>query len=158
MALAALVGLGDPELVNLGRNGPKVRREDVVLIAARDLDPEEKFLLTDSGICVFTMRAVDERGIAAVANEAIQKLKHVDRLHVSLDMDCLDPTEAPGVGTPVPGGLTYREAQLLMEMLADTKRIGSVDVVEVNPILDERNETAQIAVDLVESLFGKSIL
>ena len=158
MALAALVGLGEEKLVNLGRSGPKLRREDVVMIASRDLDPGEKTLLKDHGICVYTMRAIDERGIAAIAAEAIKKLSHVKRIHVSLDMDSLDPTEAPGVGTPVPGGLTYREAQLLMEMLADTNLVQSVDVVEVNPILDERNETAGIAVDLVESLFGKSIL
>jgi arginase len=158
MALASLVGLGDPELVNLGRIGPKIRRQDIVMIAVRDIDPGEKELLRQSGICVYTMRSIDEGGIAAIASQAIAKLAHVDRLHVSLDMDCLDPTEAPGVGTPVPGGLTYREAQLLMEMLADTKHVASADVVEVNPILDERNETAGIAVDLVESLFGKSIL
>ena len=93
-----------------------------------------------------------------VAKEALHKLSHTSRLHVSLDLDCLDPTEAPGVGTPVPGGLTYREAQLLMEMLSDTNRVTSVDVVEVNPILDEHNETAETAAELMESLFGKSIL
>jgi arginase len=158
MALAILLGLGEPDLVDLGRPGPKLQREDVVMIAVRDLDRGERCLLKDSGVQVYTMRAVDERGIAAVATEAIKKLSHVKRIHVSLDMDCLDPTEAPGVGTPVPGGLTYREAQLLMEMLADTGRVQSADVVEVNPILDERNETATMAVELLESLFGKSIL
>lgn len=158
MSLATLVGLGDPELVNLGRPGAKVRRTDIVMIAVRDLDPGEKTLLKENGICVYTMRSVDERGMAAVAAEAIRRLQHVNRLHVSLDMDCLDPTEAPGVGTPVPGGLTYREAQLLMEMLADTDKVRSADVVEVNPILDERNETGLMAAELVESLFGKSIL
>src|SRR5262249_31686222 len=125
MALAVLVGLGAKELVNLGRPGPKVRIQDIVMIAARDLDPGEKGLLKEHGICVYTMREVDERGIAAVAAEAIKRLSHVPRLHVSLDMDCLDPTEAPGVGTPVAGGLTYREAQLLMEMLADTNLVQS---------------------------------
>jgi arginase len=104
------------------------------------------------------MRAIDERGMATVMKEAIDKLSGHDRLHVSLDLDSLDPSEAPGVGTPVPGGLTYREAQLAMEMLSDTKRVMSVDVVEVNPILDERNETAVTAVELLESLFGKEIL
>jgi arginase len=158
MSLATLLGLGEESLVNLGRKGAKVRREDIVLIGIRDLDPEEKSLLKQHGISVYTMREVDERGMAAVAKEAIQKHSHTSRLHVSLDLDCLDPTEAPGVGTPVPGGLTYREAQLLMELLADTGRVTSVDVVEVNPILDEHNETAETAAELVETLFGKSIL
>lgn len=158
MSLAALVGLGDPGLVDLGRSGAKVRAQDIVMIGVRDLDPDEKTLLKDSGIRVYTMREVDERGMAAVAAESIKTLAHVKRIHVSLDLDALDPTEAPGVGTPSGGGLTYREAQLLMELLADTKLVQSVDVVEVNPILDERNETATIAVELVESLFGKAIL
>jgi arginase len=104
------------------------------------------------------MRDIDERGMATVMREAVDRLTHMERLHVSLDLDSLDPSEAPGVGTPVPGGLTYREAQLAMEMLADTKRVQSVDVVEVNPILDKRNETGVTAVELLESLFGKSIL
>jgi len=158
MSLAALLGHGPDSLVDLGRPGAKVLPEDVVVIGLRDLDPDERRLVKESGIHAFTMRQIDERGMAAVAREALEKLGHVDRIHVSLDLDSLDPTEAPGVGTPVPGGLTYREAQLLMEMFADSRRVRSVDVVEVNPILDERNETAQTAVELVESLFGKSIL
>jgi len=158
MSLATLLGLGEESLVNLGRKGAKILREDVVMIGIRDLDPDEKTLLKQHKINVYTMREVDERGMAAVAKEALHKLSHTSRLHVSLDLDCLDPTEAPGVGTPVPGGLTYREAQLLMEMLSDTNRVTSVDVVEVNPILDEHNETAETAAELMESLFGKSIL
>lgn len=158
MALASLLGLGDEQLVSLGRPGAKINFEDVVMIAIRDLDPGEKELLKKHKVNVYTMREVDERGMAAVGKEALAKLAHTQNLHVSLDLDCLDPTEAPGVGTPVPGGLTYREAQLLMEMLADARRVTSVDVVEVNPILDERNETAEIAAELVESLCGKSIL
>lgn len=158
MSLAALLGHGPPALVDLGRPGAKIRPEHVTMIGVRDLDPEERALVRSSGVTVYTMRDIDERGMAAVARETITRLSTMRRIHVSLDLDSLDPTEAPGVGTPVPGGLTYREAQLLMEMLADSKRISSVDVVEVNPILDERNETAQTAVELVESLFGKSIL
>jgi len=158
MSLATLLGHGSKELVDVGRPGPKVRPTEVVMIGVRDLDDEEKSLLRSSGVTVFTMRTIDERGMAAVARQAIDILSHAQRLHVSLDLDALDPTEAPGVGTPVPGGLTYREAQLLMEMLADTRRVGSVDIVEVNPILDERNETAQTACELMESLFGKAIL
>lgn len=158
MPLATLVGRGVPELVNLGRKGAKVRAHDVVIVGARDLDSAEKRMLRDAGVCVYTMRAIDERGMATVMKEAIDRLAHLDRLHVSLDLDSLDPSEAPGVGTPVPGGLTYREAQLAMEMLADTRRVKSVDVVEVNPILDKRNETGVTAVELLESLFGKSIL
>lgn len=158
MPLASLVGLGPKELVNLGRNGAKVKASDVVIIGARDVDPTERKLLKEAGVTVYTMRAIDERGMATVMKQAIDRLAHVKRLHVSLDLDSLDPSEAPGVGTPVPGGLTYREAQLAMEMLADTRRVCSVDVVEVNPILDKRNETGVTAVELLESLFGKSIL
>ncbi|MDH3676134.1 MAG: arginase family protein, partial [Anaerolineae bacterium] len=98
------------------------------------------------------------RGMATVAHEALARLNHLRRIHVSLDMDSLDPAEAPGVGTPVPGGLTYREAHLLMEIIADCACVGSIDVVEINPILDDRNHTAKIAVELVASLLGQSIL
>ena len=109
-------------------------------------------------LAVYTMREIDERGIAEVARQALARLAHRPRLHVSLDMDSLDPTEAPGVGTPVDGGLTYREAHLLMEILAEEATIASIDVVEVNPILDHRNETARLAVGLIASLLGKRIL
>lgn len=158
MPLAALCGLGPSELVDLGRPGAKLRPENVVLIGIRDLDPLERQLLKDSGVTIFTMRDIDERGIANVAREALDQLRNVSRLHVSLDMDSLDPSEAPGVGTPVPGGLTYREAHALMEILADRGIVGSVDIVEINPILDNRNETAETAVQLLTSLLGKSIL
>ncbi|MCI0694019.1 arginase [candidate division KSB1 bacterium] len=158
MPLAALMGLGTPELVNLGRPGPKLQPSDVILIGARDLDIAERALLKESRIGIYTMREIDERGIAAVIREALARLQHLPRLHVSLDMDCLDPMEAPGVGTPVTGGLTYREAHVLMEILADTGCVGSIDVVEINPILDERNRTAEIAAELLASLLGKSIL
>jgi arginase len=158
MPLAALMGLGAPELVNLGRPGPKLTATDVILIGIRDLDREERRLLRESRVGVYTMRQIDEQGMAAVVNEALQRLNHHTRLHISLDMDSLDPGDAPGVGTPVPGGLTYREAHLLMELLADDGRISSIDVVEINPILDERNQTARLATELIASLLGQSIL
>lgn len=158
MPLAALLGHGAPELVNLGRPGPKLTSADVVLIGIRSLDPQERVLLKDEQIRVYTMREIDERGLAAVAAEALERLSHLPRLHVSLDMDSLDPGEAPGVGTPVAGGLTYREAHLLMEIIADCACVGSVDVVEINPILDHRNDTARMAVELIASLLGQSIL
>jgi arginase len=158
MPLAALLGRGAPELVNLGRPGPKLSPKDVILIGVRDLDAQEKVLLRESGVKIYTMREIDTRGMAAVATEALERLGHLPRLHVSLDMDSLDPNEAPGVGTPVPGGLTYREAHLLMEIIADCACVGSLDVVEINPILDERNHTAKIAVELIASLLGQSIL
>lgn len=158
MALAVLLGKGYPELVNVGRMGAKLHAEDVVMIGVRELDPEERERLRGSGICVYTMRDVDELGMGVVIRGALDKLSHRQRLHVSLDMDGLDPMVVPGVGTTVPGGLTYREAQLLMEIIADTGRLASLDIVEINPILDQRNQSAQIAVELAASLFGKSIL
>jgi arginase len=158
MPLAALMGLGRPELTHLGRTGAKLKPSDVILIGTRDLDLEERRLLKDSRIGIYSMREIDERGIAEVVREALARLGHLPRLHVSLDMDSLDPMDAPGVGTPVAGGISYREAHLLMEILADTNCVGSIDVVEINPILDERNHTAEIAAELLASLLGKSIL
>jgi len=158
MPLAALTGIGDPAMVNLGRKGAKLRAKDVVLIGIRDLDTEERELLRDSGARVYTMREVDERGIGAVTDEALEYLARCNQIHVSLDMDSLDPRHAPGVGTPVAGGLTYREAHLLMEKISDSETIiGSIDVVEINPILDSRNQTAELAVELVASALGKKI-
>jgi len=158
MTLAALMGQGYPQLVDVGRPGPKVAPQDVVLVGIRDLDPEERTRLRGSGIAVYTMRDIDERGIARVTREALERLEHRDRLHITLDMDCIDPLDAPGVGTPSPGGFTYREAQLLMEIIADAGRHCAMDIVEINPILDERNRTALLAVELAASLFGKRIL
>lgn len=158
MPLAALLGSGDPALVDLGRPGPKITADRVAMIGLRDVDSGERDFLRDAGIAVFTMSDVDASGIADVARQALTHLGGVDRLHVSLDLDVVDPLEAPGVGTPVPGGLTYREAHLLMELLSRDGRVHSADVVEVNPILDERNRTAEMAVELVASLLGKSIL
>jgi arginase len=158
MPLAALLGLGAPELVHLGRPGPKLEPSQVILIGVRDLDPGERELIKKQRIGVYTMRDIDEKGMAQVAREALARLNHLSCLHISLDMDCLDPTTAPGVGTPVPGGLTYREAHLLMEIIADNARVGSIDIVEINPILDRQNETGRIALELLASLLGQSIL
>jgi arginase len=158
MPLATLLGHGFPELVDVGRPGPKLAAEDVVMIGIRELDSEERNQLRRSGIAVYTMRDIDERGMGAITREALGKLAHHKRIHVSLDVDGLDPHEAPGVGTPSPGGLTYREAQLLMEILADSRKVSSADIVEINPILDHANSTARMAVELAASLFGKSIL
>lgn len=158
MTLALLLGDGYPELVDVGRPGAKLSPEDVVMIGIRDLDPEERGRLRESGIAVYTMRDIDERGIGAVTREALERLEHRDRLHVSLDMDALDPQVGPGVGTAASGGLTCREAQLLMEIIADSGRCRALDIVEINPILDLHNQTARLAVDLAASLFGKRIL
>lgn len=158
MPLAALTGKGVPEMVDLINPGPTLSAAQVVILGLRSLDPGERELLRQSEINVLTMREIDELGIGPTAHRAIEHLAHCDTLHVSLDMDALDPREVPGVGTPVPGGLTYREAHLLMETLASTGKVRSIDVVEINPILDERNRTAQIAVELVTSLLGQSIL
>jgi arginase len=157
MPLAALLGFGAQQLVNLGRPGAKISARDVVLIGVRDLDHAEKRFLHEQGIRVYTMSEIDDRGIAEVAREALGRLAHTSRLHVSLDLDVMDPREAPGVGTPVTGGITYREAHLLMEIIAKDGRLGSADLVEVNPILDVQNRTAEMAVELIASLFGKSI-
>lgn len=158
MPLAVLMGQGFEELVAVGRPGAKLDAGDVALIGLRDLDAEERRMLRQSGIAAFTMRDVDEQGMAGVVRQALHRLDSKDGIHVSLDVDALDPVEAPGVGTPVRGGLTYREAHLMMEILADTRAVTSLDIVEVNPILDQGNRTAKIAVELAVSLFGKSIL
>jgi arginase len=158
MSLAVVAGKGLPELVNIGRPGPKVVPKNIVMIGVRSLDEKEKRLLKRSKIRVFTMRDIDERGINRVTEEALRVLSGLDRIHVSLDMDCLDPMTAPGVGTPERGGLTYREAHLMMEIIADSERLSSMDIVEINPIIDQGNQTAKIAVELTASLFGKRIL
>ncbi len=155
MVVAALMGLCPPPL----RIGKKLLTpEQIVYIGVRDLDAEEKRATVAHHLNMFTMREVDEMGMAAVVHRALHLLRDCDVLHVSLDMDSLDPTVTPGVGTPVPGGLTYREAHLLMEMLADDGRVRALDIVEVNPILDTLNGTAQVAVALTASLLGQRIL
>jgi arginase len=158
MPVAVLVGDGEDALVDVGYSGAKVKPKNIVQIGIRDLDHGERLRLAQSGVNVYTMRDVDELGMAAVARQALDHLQDVGRIHVSLDMDGLDPSEAPGVGTPVPGGLTYREAHLLMEILDDSRQVHSLDIVEINPILDLGNKTAELAIELVASLLGQRIL
>jgi len=158
MSLAALMGLGPPELTDIGHNGAKIPPSHAVILGARDIDPLERRALRDMDVHTLTMRDIDEHGIASVTRSALMHLARCKRIHVSLDMDALDPSEAPGVGTPVPGGLSYREAHVLMEILHDCDKVTSLDIVEINPILDDRNRTARLAVELTASLFGKSIL
>ena len=158
MPVAALVGRGCEELINLGHAGPKVLPEDVVMIGVRDLDPGERAALVGSGVRVYTMRDLDELGVGTVARRSLEHLCHLSRLHISLDMDSIDPGVTPGVGTPVPGGMSFREAHLLMEVLAESGKVSAIDVVEINPILDHGNTTAEMAVTLVASLLGQRIL
>ena len=159
MPVAILLGLGLPALVNIGRNGAKVKPQDMVLLGTRDLDYDERSLIKNSGIRVCTMRDIDEKGVGAVVRDILDStLQHAKRIHVSLDMDSIDPRDAPGVGTPSPGGLTYREAHLIMEILHDSGRVTSMDIVEINPILDQTNSTSKIAVELAASLLGDRIL
>jgi arginase len=159
MPLASLVGLGDERLVNFGGVAPKVKPENVALLGIRELDPLERRSIQDSGIHYFTMRDIDEKGIRRVADDAVAVLGKGGReIHVSFDVDVMDPTYAMGTGTPSPGGLTYREAHLLMEKLADTGQFGSLEFVEVNPLLDDRNKTGELAVGLIASALGKRII
>lgn len=158
MALSALLGYGPAKLVDVGRPGPKVSPDQVVVIGVRDLDAQEKVLLKESGCTIFTMRDIDEIGMHAVLIKALAKFEYLPRIHVSFDMDVMDPIEAPGVGTPSRGGLTYREGQLIMEIIADTNKLHSLDIMEINPILDVGNRSGEMAVSLASSLFGKSII
>ena len=158
MPVACLCGLGPDALVNLGGQGPMISPADVRQIGIRSVDLEEKRLVREHGLDIYDMRYIDEVGMKQVMEEALAGMGDDTHLHVSFDVDVLDPTIAPGTGTRVPGGLDYREAQLMMEMIADAGGADSLDVVEVNPALDVRNRTARLAVDLVESLFGKSTL
>ena len=159
MILAALAGIGDSSLTNLDDWSPKINARKIVIVGARDLDMDEQRLLRDHAIHVFTMSDIDERGISSVMHDALA-IAGADQqgIHLSLDMDALDPREAPGVGTPVRGGLSYREAHMVMETVAASKQLVSMDVVEVNPILDRENATALLAVELVLSALGKKIL
>ena len=158
MPVACLCGLGPGALVNLGRPGPAIRADEVRQIGIRSVDREEKRLVKEHALDIYDMRYIDEIGVRRVMEEALDGVDADTHLHVSFDVDMLDPSIAPGTGTRVPGGVNYREAQLMMEMIADTGRMASLDVVEVNPALDKRNATARLAVELVESLFGKSTL
>ena len=158
MPVACLCGLGPRELTHLGGSAPALRPAEIRQIGIRSVDPGEKKLVHDTGLDVYDMRYIDEIGMKRVMDEALEGLDANTHLHVSFDVDFLDPTIAPGVGTTVRGGPNYREAQLCMEMIADTRRLASLDIVELNPAFDKRNQTAKLAVDLVESLFGKSTL
>ncbi|MFC3882488.1 arginase [Bacillus songklensis] len=159
MPLAVSLGMGHPALINIGGYAPKVKPENIVIIGARSLDQGEKELIKEKGIKVYTMHEVDRIGMTKVMEEAINYLKQrTDGVHLSLDLDGLDPDDAPGVGTPVAGGISYRESHLAMEMLAEANIITSVEFVEVNPILDERNKTAEVAVALMGSLLGEKLL
>lgn len=158
MPLAASLGLGHESLVNVLDYTPKLKPENVIIIGARDLDPPEKELIRELNLKVYTMHEVDRLGMPRIMKETISYLKDkTDGVHLSLDLDGLDPTDAPGVGTPVIGGLTYRESHLAMEMLAESNIITSAEFVEVNPMLDEYNKTADVAVGLMGSLFGEKL-
>jgi arginase len=160
MPLAALVGLGPDALANIYGYSPKISPENTVLIGVRDIDAAERANIKRAGMGeVYTMRDIDERGMRAVMEEALRAAgSETAGYHVSLDMDWIDPEDAPGVGTPVRGGATYREAHLAMEILADHGRLLSFEIVEVNPVIDEHNRTADLAVELACSAFGKKIL
>jgi arginase len=159
MPLAAAMGYGAIELVELQGFKPKVEAQNISLVGIRDLDSQEKKLAKKSGVHVFTMRDIDERGMREVMSDALKyAMDDTDGISVSLDMDFVDPSDAPGVGTPVRGGVTYREAHLAMEMLADTEAMVSLEVVEINPVIDEHNRTALLGVELVLSGLGKKIL
>ncbi len=159
MSLAVLHGLGDPDFVNLGGHAPKMDPRNTVLIGVRDLDAGERDLLRRSGITAFTIREIDERGMRDIVNESIRVAgAGTAGIHLSFDLDVVDPEDAPGTGPPVDGGISYREAHLAMEMIGDLADIVSVDLVEVNPLLDQRNATGILAVEMAESLFGKRIL
>lgn len=158
MPLAVILGRGDERLVEVGPGGSRLSVDDVVIVGVRQLDPGERRALEEAKIRVFSMSDVDELGMSEVANRALAALSHKAHLHVSFDIDAMDPADAPGVATPVRGGLSYRETQLLMEKIADTERLSALDVVEVNPMLDVKNQTAQTAVDLILSALGQKII
>jgi len=158
MPVACLCGIGPDALTKLGGESPAITPAMVRQIGIRSVDPEEKKLIKDHKVDVYDMRYIDEVGMKRTVEAALEGVDAGTHLHVSFDVDFLDPSIAPGVGTTVPGGPNYREAQLVMEMIADTGLMGSLDIVELNPVLDRRNRTAKLTVDLVESLFGKSTL
>jgi arginase len=158
MPVACLCGIGPDALTHIGGTKPAIDPKWVRQIGIRSVDAGERKLVNDMGLDVYDMRFIDENGMRHAMEMALALVDANTHLHVSLDVDFLDPSIAPGVGTTVRGGPTYREAQLCMEMIADVGNLGSLDIVELNPAFDERNKTAELAVDLVESLFGKSTL
>ena len=158
MPVSCLCGFGPRELLEIGGASPAIDPKWVRQVGIRSVDPGERCFVHEQGLEVFDMRFIDEMGMRKAMELALGDMSAGTHLHVSFDVDCLDPEIAPGVGTTVPGGLSYREAQLCMEMISDTGRVASLDIMELNPALDVRNKTALLAVDLVESLFGKSTL
>jgi arginase len=158
MPVACLCGLGPDGLTQLGGSKPALQPDEIRQIGIRSVDIGEKRLVHRYGLDIYDMRYIDESGMKRSMEEALEGLDEDTHVHVSFDVDFLDPAIAPGVGTTVPGGPNYREAQLVMEMIADTGLLGSLDIVELNPAFDEHNRTGILAVDLVESLFGKSTL
>ncbi len=159
MPLAHVLGMGEPSLVSLGGFAPKVAPENVALIGIRDLDEAEKVIVRRSGVNAYTMRDVDERGMSAVIEESILRASAgTIGFHVSFDLDGMDPSDVPGVGTPVKGGIDWREGNLLLEAVADSRRMLGLEITELNPIVDIRNESGRVAVDMIASAFGKSIL
>ena len=159
MPLSVVLGHGFPDLVNMNGFAPKVRPQNVALIGIRTLDSEEKELCRTSGIRYFTMREIDERGMHAITQEAITVATNgTAGFHLSFDLDGIDPLYAPGVSTPVTGGISYREAHLILEMMADTKKLLSMEFVELNPMRDIEHKTAGLVVDLIQSALGKSIV
>lgn len=159
MPLASIIGYGPPELTELAGFRPMVEPRNVALVGIRDLDARERRIVKDSGVHVFTMRDIDERGMREVVADALRfATDEADGVSVSLDLDFVDPEDAPGVGTPVRGGVTYREAHLALEMIADSEAMVSMEVVEINPVIDESNKTANLGVELVLSGLGKKIL
>ncbi|MCX7032538.1 MAG: arginase [Arenimonas sp.] len=158
MPVSCLCGLGPQPLTHLGGSSPALLPSEIRQIGIRSVDQGEKRLIKEYGLDVYDMRYIDEIGMKRAMEEALEGIDADTHVHVSFDVDFLDPAIAPGVGTTVPGGPNYREAQLVMEMIADTGRVGSIDIVELNPAFDDHNRTGLLAVDLVESLFGKSTL
>lgn len=159
MPMAAIMGYGPVELTGILGFSPKILPEHAVQIGIREVDPEERELVKKSGVRVFTMKEIDRRGIGAVMDEALSIVTHgTDGFAATLDADFLDPYESPGVATPVRGGADYREAHLAMEMIADTKKMVSFEITEINPILDVQNKTAHFGMELILSAFGKQIL
>lgn len=160
MPLATSIGLGHERLTTILHNGPKIKAQNIVIIGGRSIDAGERVLIKERGIKIYTMHEIDRLGMTYVMEETIAyfKAQQIDGLHLSLDLDALDPLYTPGVGTPVAGGITYRESHLAMEMIQESGMLTSAEFVEVNPILDERNKTADVAVALIGSLFGETLV
>lgn len=159
MPLSVLLGEGYKQLTSIGYSGAKLDPKLTALIGVRSIDEKEKDLCRKMGVRIYTMRDIDERGMKNVMDELITKMLSLcDGVHISFDLDCVDPQHAPGVSTPVPGGLSYREAHLALEMLADTHKLASMDLVELNPLADHEQKTANLGVEFIQSLLGKNIL